>query len=211
MTMERETRDAIGRTVRSLRELFEGEFGKQASGRFGIRSAPRTDAASEGHLDTWLDPLESLSLTPADFAQRDELIHALRYLTSEGQAPGDAVARLMREAAFTAVNRLLAVRVAEAIGILPPVLAAGRQSRGYREAVSDLFPALAYEEHSYWIYVQAAGDELSPGLPRLFDRRYPTSGFVPSRTCLDEARSRRVEWCMDRAGDTGVELSVLQR
>lgn len=187
MTLERDTRDAIGRTVRSLRMLFEDEFGKQASGRFGIRSTPRTDAAVDDRMQAWLDPVESLSLTPAEFAQRDELVHALRYLTSEGHDPGEAVARLIREAAFTAVNRLLAVRVAEAINVLPPVLSAGRQSGGYRDTVGDLFPGLAHDEDSFWAYLQVSGDELAPGVPRLFDRRHPTSAFVPSRTCVDEA------------------------
>lgn len=186
MTLEKETRDAIGRTVRSLRELFEDEFGKQASGRFGIRSSPRGNADGDG-LDSCLDPVESLSLTPAEFAQRDELIHALRYLVGEGQQPGEAVARLIREAAFTAVNRLLAVRVAEAIGVLPPVVSEGRQSAGYRDTIGDLFPGLAHDADSYWIYLQVAGDELAPGVPRLFDRRHPTSAFVPSRACVDEA------------------------
>lgn len=187
MTLEKETRDAIGRTVRSLRELFEAEFGKQASGRFGIRSSPRGKTSDEDGLNSWLDPVESLSLTPAESAQRDELIHALRYLVGEGHEPAEAVARLIREAAFTAVNRLLAVRVAEAIGTLPPVLSSGRQSAGYRETVGDLFPGLSHNQDSYWLYLQVAGDELSPAVPRLFDRRHPTSAFIPSRACVDEA------------------------
>jgi hypothetical protein len=187
VTLEKDTRDAIGRTVRALRELFEEEFGKQASGRFGIRSSRRTDVADAGGLAAWLDPLESLSLTPAEFAQRDELVHALNYLESEGNEPDEAVARLIREAAFTAVNRMLAVRVAEAIGILPAVLSVGRQSPSFKEAVGDLFPALANDENAYWTYLQVSGDELAPGVPRLFDRRRPTSAFVPSRACVDEA------------------------
>lgn len=186
MALEKDTRDAIGRTVRALRSLFEEDFGKQSSGRFGIRSSPRVDVKGGG-LDAWLDPMDSLSLTPAEYAQRGELVHALNYLTSEGNGPAEAVARLIREAAFTVVNRLLAVRVAEAIGILPEVLSAGRYSAGFKETVGDLFPGLANEENGYWTYLQIAGDELAPGVPRLFDRRYPTSAFVPSRACLDNA------------------------
>lgn len=187
MTLQKETRDAIGRTVRSLRGLFESEFGKQASGRFGIRSSPHGEESEVAGIGAWLDPVESLSLTPAESAQRDELIHALRYLISEGNEPGEAVARLIREAAFTAVNRLLAIRVAEAIGVLPAVLSGGRQSAGYRDTLGDLFPSLAHDEASYWTYLQVAGDELAPGVPRLFDRRHPTSAFVPSRACIDQA------------------------
>ncbi|TDW98258.1 hypothetical protein [Kribbella sp. VKM Ac-2566] len=187
MTLSKLTRDSLSRTVRALRWLFEDEFGKQASGRFGIRDTPRPGPDKIDSLADWLDPVENLSLTPVEIAQRDELIHALRYLCSEGLSGGGAVQRLIREAAFTAVNRLLAVRVAEAIGVVPEVLARGRQSAGYRDAVGDLFPVLAHDEGSYWAYVQVAGDELSSGVPRLFDRRHPASAFAPSRACLDKA------------------------
>ncbi|WUJ74692.1 BREX-1 system adenine-specific DNA-methyltransferase PglX [Kribbella soli] len=187
MTLSKLTRDSLNRTVRALRWLFEDEFGKQASGRFGIRDTPRPSPDRIDSLADWLDPVENLSLTPVEIVQRDELIHALRYLCSEGLSGGGAVQRLIREAAFTAVNRLLAVRVAEAIGVVPEVLARGLQSAGYRDAVGDLFPVLAHDEGSYWAYVQVAGDELSSGVPRLFDRRHPASAFVPSRACVDKA------------------------
>jgi hypothetical protein len=187
VTLSKQTRDGVNRVVRALRRLFEDEFSKQAAGRFGIRSTPRSNPEGPGALARWLDPVESLSLTPVEHAQRDELVHALSYLCAEGLNGGEAVQRLMREAAFTAVNRVLAVRVAEAVGVLPEVLASGRQSAGYRDAVRDLFPVLSYDDGSYWVYVQAAGDELASGVPRLFDRRNPASAFVPSRACVDQA------------------------
>jgi hypothetical protein len=187
VALSKVTRDSIGRTVKALRRLFEEDFSKQASGRFGIRNSVRSDSDKTDALAGWLDPVGTLSLTPVEQAQREELVHALRYLWAEGLSGGEAVQRLIREAAFTAVNRLLAVRVAEAVGIMPEVLARGRQSAGYRDAVRDLFPALSHDEESYWIYIQVAGDELAAGVPRLFDRRNPVSAFVPSRACVDKA------------------------
>jgi hypothetical protein len=187
VTLFRQARDGVGRAVRALRLLFEDEFGKQASGRFGIRNAAHVNSGEVDSLSSWLDPVESLSLTPVEVSQRDELVRALRYLCAEGLSGGEAVQRLIREAAFTAVNRLLAVRVAEALGVVPQVLAHGRQSAGYRDTVRDLFPVLAHDDGSYWTYVQVAGDELAAGVPRLFDRRSPASAFVPSRACIDNA------------------------
>jgi hypothetical protein len=187
MSLSKQTRDGIGRAVRALRRLFEDEFSRQASGRFGIRNSVRSKAEQADSLAGWLDPVGSLSLTPVEEAQRNELVHALRFLCAEGLSGGEAVQLLIREAAFTAVNRLLAVRVAEAVGVLPQVLANGRQSTGYRDTVRDLFPVLAHDDGSYWTYVQVAGDELAAGVPRLFDRRTPVSAFVPSRACVDKA------------------------
>ena len=197
--LSKDQRDAIGRAVGQLRTLFEDEFAAQASGRFGLHTAPRAadngdrgtskgEDADDGLLDPWVEPLHALSLTPSQVEQRWELVGALRYLRREGLDGGEAVRRLIREAAFTAVNRLLAVRVAEAIGSLPQVTSAGRESAGYRDIIYDLFPLLAADEdQGLWTFVQVCGDELGATVPLLFDRRLPTSAFVPSRARVDDA------------------------
>ena len=113
---------------------------------------------------------------------------AIAYLHREGLDGGAAVTRLIREATFTATNQLLAVRVAEAIGVLPEVTAQGRQSSGYREVVRDLFPLLAQDsDEGLWTCIQVCGDELGATVPLLFDRRIPTAAFAPDRTCIDDA------------------------
>lgn len=201
MTLDKGSRDAIARAVTQLRALFEAEFSQLASGRFGLHAerragveerAPKNlvtpEEQREGELLPWVEPLDALSLTPGQIIQREELVGAVSYLHHEGLEGGQAVARLVREAAFTAVNRLLAVRVAEAIGVLPEATSSGRQSRGYREVVRDLFPLLGQDaDEGFWLYLQVCGDELGASVPLLFDRRRPTSAFVPSRACIDSA------------------------
>ena len=100
----------------------------------------------------------------------------------------ESVERLLREAVFTTVNRLLAVRVAEAVGVLPPSLVDGRASVGFVEAV-EVFPLVRDADPSggYWSYLQVCGDELSHAVPRLFDRRQPLSVLEPSAEALDAA------------------------
>jgi hypothetical protein len=202
LTLTNEARDAIAHAVARLRVLFEDEFSAQASGRFGFHILPSSaraaaaraagpspgDTDGEQLINPWIEPLSALSLSPSQRSQRAELIGALAYLRREGVAVGEAVARIIREAAFTAVNRLLAVRVGEAVGIFPEVTLNGRQSSSYRDVVQDLFPLLSQEEdEGYWKFLQTAGDELGATVPQLFDRRLPTSAFVPSRSCVDRA------------------------
>ncbi|MDQ4145723.1 MAG: BREX-1 system adenine-specific DNA-methyltransferase PglX [Actinomycetota bacterium] len=198
MPLSKEARDAVARAVQRLRALFEEEFTRQATGVFGLhreRRAASDSVADERASDDadalvrpWVEPLSALSLTPTQVVQRSELVGAVAYLRREGCEGGEAVARLIREAAFTATNQLLAVRVAEAIGVLPEVTAQGRLSSGYREVVRDLFPLLAQQDdEGVWDYIQVCGDELGVTVPLLFDRRLPTSAFVPSRTCVDSA------------------------
>ena len=140
MTLSKADRDAIARAVQRLRALFEEEFTRQATGRFGLhtdRRAPDSDSDApspenpEAELRRWVEPVEALALTPTQVIQRAELVGAIAYLRREGLDGGAAVTRLIREATFTATNRLLAVRVAEAIGVLPEVTAQGRRSSGY--------------------------------------------------------------------------------
>jgi hypothetical protein len=198
LTLTKQARDGIARVVGRLRDLFEEEFSDQAAGRFGFHidrqrvgqsdSSELGETVEERLLRQWVEPLSALSLSPSQSTQRTELIGALSYLRREGLDGGEAVARLIREAAFTAVNRLLAVRVGEALQVFPAVTARGRQSASYREIAQDLFPLLAQEEdEGFWRYLQLAGDELGATVPLLFDRRLPVSAFIPSRTCVDRA------------------------
>jgi Eco57I restriction-modification methylase len=197
MTLSKADRDAIARAVQRLRALFEEEFTRQATGRFGLhtdRRAPDSDSDApspenpEAELRRWVEPVEALALTPTQVIQRAELVGAIAYLRREGLDGGAAVTRLIREATFTATNQLLAVRVAEAVGVLPQVTVQGRQSSGYREVVRDLFPLLAQDsDEGLWTCIQVCGDELGATVPLLFDRRIPTAAFVPDRTCVDDA------------------------
>ena len=184
MTLDKSARDAIGRTVARLRALFEEEFRQQARGRFGFHMEAREPLGGDGlpvALERHVESLTAISLTPRELYQRSELVGVLEYLVREGATGGEAVERLIREAAFTAVNRLLAVRVAEATGVLPEVLSRGRQSVGYRDIVRDLFPLLSGEDdEGFWTFVQVCGDELGASVPLLFDRRLPISAFVPA-------------------------------
>jgi hypothetical protein len=198
MTLSKPDRDAIARAVQRLRALFEEEFTRQATGRFGLHTDRRAAAEPGGNalspedpeaaLRPWVEPVEALALTPTQVVQRAELVGAIAYLRREGLDGGAAVTRLIREATFTATNQLLAVRVAEAVSVLPQVTAQGRQSSGYRDLVRDLFPLLAQDsDEGLWTCIQICGDELGATVPLLFDRRLPTTAFVPDRTCVDDA------------------------
>ena len=58
---------------------------------------------------------------------------SVAFLRSEGETETAAVERLIREAAFTHVNRLVALRVAEGLGILPEAIGNGLASQGFRD------------------------------------------------------------------------------
>lgn len=180
MTISADQRTALARAVAGLRRVLQEDYAALAEGKFGIHLAGRRAGEIEDSA--------ALSLSSHDLAARAELVGVIDYLRGEGLSEREAVERMVREAVFTTVNRLLAIRVAEAIGVLPPSVAEGSGSEGFAEAV-EVFPLLrdADDSDGYWTYLQICGDELSHAVPRLFDRRHPLSALVPSAEALEEA------------------------
>lgn len=166
-------RTRLERLVTRARHMLEDDLGDQAAGRFGID--PDGTIADEAALR-----LDATALT-----QRSEIVDVVDHLRSEGDVAATAVARLLREVAFTHLNRLVAIRIAEALGLLPPSLANGRSSQGFRDLL-ELAPLLAADDTGgYWTYLRLCGDELAGDIPNLFDPRNPLLALAPSPGALD--------------------------
>lgn len=174
MSLGQRERALLEAAIRKGRALLERDFAALLEGRFGI------------HASGKVEDVGRLKLSDADRAAREELLGALAYLRASGASPERAVARLLREAVFTTLNRLVAVRVAEAIGLLPESLGRGRESQGFREFL-EIFPLLAKDASGgYWTYLRLCADELSADAPVLFDPRNPLLALEPSPKVLDE-------------------------
>jgi hypothetical protein len=173
--LDQSARSALERFVQRARRLLEGDLARHAEGRFGIHPA---DGAIEDE--------GGLHLAPDDLVARRDIVDVLHFVQREESDPAAAVARLVREAAFTHLNRLVAIRVAEAIGLLPESLANGPASAGYRELL-EVAPLLTHgASGGYWHYLQLCGDELAADLPQLFDPRNPLLELAPSAAAFDE-------------------------
>lgn len=167
-------RGRLERLVGRARTLLETDLAAQAAGRFGI------DA------DGSIADEASLRLDPSGLADRRDIAAVVEHLRSEGNSPQEAVARLLREATFTHLNRLVAIRIAEDLGLLPPSLAEGEHSQGYRD-VAEIAPLLANARtDGYWTYLTMCGDELASDVPVLFDPRNPLLPVAPSPTSVRE-------------------------
>ena len=123
---QRSTLDGL---VNRARALLTSDLEAQAAGRFGI------------HLDGTIEDETSLPDDISDKTTRSDLEQIVSHLRALGEGPSGAVARLVREAVFTHLNRLVAIRVAEAIGLLPETLANGPRSRGFRD-IGEIMPML---------------------------------------------------------------------
>lgn len=173
--LDQKARSALERFVQEARHLLEDDLAREAEGRFGIQV---DDGAVENE--------DGLHLDPTGLAARRDVVEVLEFLRREEASGAEAVARLIREAAFTHLNRLIAIRIAEAIELLPESIARGASSAGFKE-VLEVAPLLAHDASGgYWRYLQLCGDELAADLPQLFDPRNPLLELAPSPAAFDE-------------------------
>jgi hypothetical protein len=167
-------RKRLENAVGQARRLLEVDYRALLEGRYGVRLSGRVEDVSR------------LALSVGEQAARVEIVGIIEHLRHNGVSADQAVTRLLREAVFTTLNRLVAIRVAEASSLLPESLARGRDSRGYREFL-EVFPLLAKDATaSYWMYLRLCADELAHDAPVLFDPRNPLLALEPSPRTLDE-------------------------
>jgi hypothetical protein len=166
-------RAGLERLIVRARSLLEQDLADQAEGRYGI------------NRDGTIEDEVALHLDPSALADRREIVAIVEHLLNEGESVTGAVARLIREATFTHLNRLVAIRIAEAMGLVPPSLAEGRASQGFREML-EVAPLVAGDETGgYWTYLRLCGDEMASDAPVLFDPRNPLLTLSPSVAALD--------------------------
>lgn len=170
-----EQRSSLETLVQDMRRWIEDDLTGTLQGTYGI------------NVDGRIEDDDDLSLSNAQTAVRGDLVEIVDFLRAEGEADDDSVLRLIREAAFTHTNRLVAVRVAEAIGLLPETMAKGTASSGFQD-FSELAPLVATTEWGrFGVFVRLCADELAADIPALFDPRSPLLELMMSETVLAQA------------------------
>ena len=156
-----EQRSVLETLIQRARVLIEEDLIDSLEGHFGI------------HKDGHIEDTDALALASSGMATRSDLIEVLDFLRSEGETTAGSTERLVRETAFTHLNRLIAVRIAEAVGILPETMTRGLSSTGFRD-FTELAPGVAATEWSrFSLFVTLCADELARDVPALFDPRNP--------------------------------------
>ena len=99
----------------------------------------------------------------------------------------DSVADYLRDAAFTTLNRFVALKMLEARELVQECITKGEQSAGYREfcGMAPGLPLLP-DSAGYRLYIESLFDELSTEVKVLFDRRDPSSVLWPKRATFEQ-------------------------
>ena len=179
MAFDQSTRNLLQRYVGQSRRLLTEEFTRQLQQEYGLdpETGKVSDLVKLNHLDD--ARLETARLL------RQILAH---YVASERANSGVTVQavleRIVREQAFTILNRLAALRMAEARGLLIESIGNGYQAKGFQLYVRLAGTGLGETGDAYRVYLFSVFDELGQDLPDLFDRYSPQGRLFPREATM---------------------------
>lgn len=185
MAFDQATRNRLQKFVSDARKLLSEEFTQQLQNTYGL------DPINGGVSD--ISDLPSLSPSEQQTATllRDTLDH---YLAASGKVNPHldkslivaALDRIVREQAFTVLNRLAALRMAEARQFVMESISEGYQSKGFQLYQRIAGSSLGETGQAYQTYLFSIFDELSLDLSVLFDRYSAQGRLFPRETVLIE-------------------------
>lgn len=172
--MDKGTRNAIERATQRARSLLEHDFESQLEGTFDILRTGLVAPEAGAHLSS------------KQAFQREKIVASIQHKSDTGMTSAEAVADYLRDAAFTILNRFVALKMLEARGLVLECISKGDQSSGYRE-FGGMAPGVALlpESAGYRLYVESLFDELSTEVKVLFDRRDPAAVLWPRRATFE--------------------------
>lgn len=178
MAFDQTTRNRLQKLVSEARLLLTVEFTRQLQNDYGLD--PESGNISPIEVLTGLDD-ERLSTTKI---LRETFNHYQS--TSPNDSAKDLLERIVREQAFTMLNRFAAIRMAEARGIVFESISNGYQSKGFQLYSRIAGSGLGSTFDSYRNYVFSVFDELALDLAVLFDRFSPFGRLFPRQAALEE-------------------------
>src|SRR5208337_2521938 len=172
--MDRSTRNAVERATQQARKLLDDDFSSQLEGTF--------DVLRSGVIA----PSGGIHLSARQQFQRGTIVAAIDHKRAAGMTGEEAVTDYVRDAAFTTLNRFIALKMLEARELVQECVTKGEQSGGYREFCG-MAPGLALipDAAGYRLYVESLFDEFSTEVKVLFDRRDAASVLWPKRQTFE--------------------------
>ncbi|NCC04865.1 MAG: SAM-dependent methyltransferase [Proteobacteria bacterium] len=175
MAFDQPTRSRLQRFVTDARKVLEEEFTRQLQNDYGLDPFSGTITAIEN--------LPHLNDAQRETARilRDTLAH---YRAGGSTDARTGLERIVREQAFTVLNRLAALSMAEARGLLIESVGNGFKAKGFQLYARLAGAGLGETGDAYRVYLFSVFDELAQDLPGLFDRYSPQGRLFPREAAL---------------------------
>jgi len=179
MAFDDTTRGRLQRFVTAARTLLTEEFAKQFQQDYGLdpESGTVADLGNLAHLDD--QRLETARVL------REIMDHYMATTIGQPAERRKAVLdRMVREQAFTTLNRLAALRMMEARGLVMECVAKAYQSKAFQLYQRVAGTALGETGETYRVFLLSLYGLYGADLPALFDRHYPNGRLFPREPAL---------------------------
>jgi hypothetical protein len=175
MAFDQSTRGRLQRLVSDCRNVLEKEFTRQLQNDYGLDPESGAVRALENLLHLNDSQRETARIL------RETLAH---YCASESTNVEVGLERIVREQSFTVFNRLAALRLAEARGLMTESVGNGYQAKGFQLYARLAGTGLGETGDAYRLYLFSVFDELAQDLPALFGRYSPQGRLFPREPAL---------------------------
>jgi len=180
MALDRELRNELRNTVTRCRRILEETIADDLEGRFAVtRSGKAADASNLGHL--------------SDIETRDRAhaVSHLRHIEASGYRPREAAEQLVREAAYTHLNRLCAYKMLERRRLIRESVGRGIGSNGFMFYLADhpedeKLWSSGRQDDAYRNFLVWLGGTLSGEIGALFATDDPANYLFPPQRALNE-------------------------
>src|ERR1051325_2069157 len=177
--MDKATRNTLRNVVTQCRRKLEQAIGEMLQGRYGIHPSGEVEPS-----------LRMTHLTPEEEQYRERVRVHLEHIKSAGLKPKDAVAQLVREAAFTHLNRLCAYKLMSQRGLMRDAVGKVLKSSGFFFYLADHPEDEALynggeQETAYRHFLEWLNAKLSEEIGVLFSSQDVASGLFPPHRVLE--------------------------
>lgn len=179
MALDKALRNTLRHMVTRCRRLLEEAVGDVLEGKFGVRRDGKVESAENmGHLSA------------EDAGYREQVLHHLRHLQASGFAPAEATGRLIREAAYTHLNRLCAYKMAERRKLIREAVGRGMKSNGFffyldEHPEDEGLWSSGRQDEAYRHFLDWQSGELSEEMEALFSPADPANHLSPPQRVLE--------------------------
>jgi hypothetical protein len=187
--MDQEIRNKLRNVVTQCRKLLEDSVSQELEGKYGIFAKKEQVTA---------DPNSKMThLAEEEQAARKDILDHLGHIKARGFKPKDALDQLVREIAFTHLNRLCAYKMMEAREVyvggqkFREAVSRGINSNGVKFYLADhpdeerLFNT-GHQDVAYRHFLDWLGGLLSDEIGVLFNPNDPANRLYPRQKTLDE-------------------------
>lgn len=184
MALDKSTRNTLRLAVTQCRRILEDATATVLEGQYGIhRDGVIEDAARMTHLSA------------DDRRYREQVVRYLEHLASRSDSPADAVTQLIREVAFTHLNRLSAYKMLERRKLIRESVSRGLNSNGFMFYLADHADdeklwSEGKQDQAYRHFIDWTARRLGEEMPALFSEHDPANRLYPPQRMLDDVLAR---------------------